>query len=118
MHQVTGILSAIERGDPQAAERLLPLVYDELRRLAAEKMAKEKPGQTLQATALVHEAYIRLVDVEKAQHWNSRGHFFAGLTNQQAAEVLGVATSTADEDWAYARCWLRVEMTGAASGDG
>jgi RNA polymerase sigma factor (TIGR02999 family) len=83
MHEVTRILSAIEQGDPQAAEQLLPLVYDELRRLAAEKMAQEKPGQTLQATALVHEAYMRLVDVEKAQHWNSRGHFFAA-----AAEAM------------------------------
>jgi len=77
MHEVTRILSAIEQGDPYAAEQLLPLVYQELRRIAAEKMAHEKPGQTLQATALVHEAYIRLVDVEKAQHWNSRGHFLA-----------------------------------------
>jgi RNA polymerase sigma factor (TIGR02999 family) len=77
MTDITRILSAIERGDPQAAERLLPLVYDELRRLAAEKVSHEKPGQTLQATALVREAYIRLVDVEKAQHWDSRGHFFA-----------------------------------------
>jgi len=83
MTDVTQILNAIEQGDPQAAEQLLPLVYDELRRLAAEKMAQEKPGQTLQATALVHEAYIRLVDVEKAQHWNSRGHFFAA-----AAEAM------------------------------
>ncbi len=83
MHEVTQILCAIERGDSQAAEQLLPLVYDELRRLAAEKMAQEKPGQTLQATALVHEAYIRLVDVEKVQHWNSRGHFFAA-----AAEAM------------------------------
>ena len=184
MHEVTRILSAIEQGDPQAAEQLLPLVYDELRRLAAEKMAQEKPGQTLQATALVHEAYIRLVDSEKARHWNSRGHFFAaaaeamrrilveqarrkqtlkaggglrrvelsavdpvtegpkgdllalnealeklsardprkaelvklrffaGLTNHQAAEVLGIATSTADDDWAYAKSWLYVQMTG------
>jgi RNA polymerase sigma factor (TIGR02999 family) len=188
MHEVTRILSAIDQGDPKAAEQLLPLVYDELRRLAAEKLAQENPGQTLQATALVHDAYIRLVDVEKAQHWDSRGHFFtaaaeamrrilvenarrkgtlkagggfrriemsnlertvenpsldllalhealeklaakaprkaelvklrffAGLTNQQAAEALGIATSTADEDWAYAKCWLRVEMTGEASG--
>ncbi len=83
MHEVTRILSAIERGDPQAAEQLLPLVYDELRRLAADKMREEKPGQTLQATALVHEAYIRLVDVEEAQHFNSRGHFFAA-----AAEAM------------------------------
>src|SRR5512136_2901427 len=83
MHEVTRILSAIEQGDPSAAEQLLPLVYDELRRLAAEKMREEKPGQTLQATALVHEAYIRLVDVEKAQHWTGRGHFFAA-----AAEAM------------------------------
>jgi RNA polymerase sigma factor (TIGR02999 family) len=79
MSEVTRILSAIEQGDPHAAEQLLPLVYDELRQLAAQKLAQEKPGQTLQATALVHEAYLRLVDVEKAQHWNSRGHFFAAV---------------------------------------
>ena len=83
MSEVTQILGRIEDGDGQAAEKLLPLVYDELRKLAAAKMAKEDPGQTLQATALVHEAYIRLVDVEKAQHWDSRGHFFAA-----AAEAM------------------------------
>ena len=83
MSDVTRILSAIEQGDPSAAEQLLPLVYEELRRLAAQKMAQEAPGQTLQATALVHEAYVRLVDVEKAQHWDSRGHFFAA-----AAEAM------------------------------
>ena len=83
MSDVTRILSAIEQGDPHAAEQLLPLVYDELRKLAAQKLAQEKPGQTLQATALVHEAYLRLVDVEKAQHWDSRGHFFAA-----AAEAM------------------------------
>jgi len=83
MSDVTQILSQIESGDGQAAEKLLPLVYDELRKLAAEKMAQEKPGQTLQATALVHEAYIRLVNVEKAQHWDSRRHFFAA-----AAEAM------------------------------
>ena len=76
MSDVTHILSQIHQGDPRAAEQLLPLVYDELRKLAAKKMAQEAPGQTLQATAWVHEAYIRLVDTEKAQHWNSRGHFF------------------------------------------
>jgi RNA polymerase sigma factor (TIGR02999 family) len=183
MTDVTKILSAIEQGDPSAAEQLLPLVYDELRKLAAHKLTNEKPGQTLQATALVHEAYIRLVDVEKAQHWTSRGQFFAaaaeamrrilieqarrkktlrsggalqrvslsaidpeidgrqldllalnealtrleskeprkaqlvklrffaGLTVQQAAEAIGVASSTAEADWAYAKSWLRVEMT-------
>src|SRR5437773_3949615 len=83
MSEVTRILSAIEQGDQQAAEQLLPLVYDELRKLAAQKLAQEKPGQTLQATALVHEAYIRLVGVGEAQHWNSRGHFFAA-----AAEAM------------------------------
>src|SRR5262245_60144665 len=83
MSEVTRILSAIDEGDPSAAEKLLPLVYDELRRLAAQWLAQEKPGQTVQATALVHEAYVRLVDVEKAQHWNSRGHFFAA-----AAEAM------------------------------
>src|SRR5208283_1001116 len=83
MHEVTCILCAIEQGDPHAAEQLLPLVYDELRKLAAQKMAQEAPGQTLQATALVHEAYLRLVDTEKAQNWDSRGHFFAA-----AAEAM------------------------------
>src|SRR5579884_2029285 len=83
MSDVTRILSAIEQGDPHAAERLLPLVYDELRRLAAQKLAREKPGQTLQATALVHEAYLRLVGGEPDAHWNSRGHFFAA-----AAEAM------------------------------
>src|SRR5262245_9953857 len=81
MNDVTRILSAIEQGDPHAAEQLLPLVYDELRKLAAQKLAQEKPGQTLQATALVHEAYLRLVDVEKVQHWDSRGHFFAAVAD-------------------------------------
>src|SRR5262245_11732453 len=183
MPDVTQLLSAIDQGDTHAAEQLLPLVYGELRKLAAQRMAREKPGQTLQATALVHEAYLRLVDVKKAQHWNSRGHcfaaaagamrrilvdrarhkkcvkagggrqrveladvatgeepgddllrlhealeklekkdkrkadlvklrFFAGLTNEQAARVLGVSTSTADNDWAYARSWLRLEISG------
>jgi len=83
MSDVTRILSAIERGDPHAAEQLLPLVYEELRKLAGERMAHEQPGQTLQATALVHEAYVRLVDVEKARQWRSRGHFFAA-----AAEAM------------------------------
>ena len=83
MKDVTRILCAIEKGDSHAAEQLLPLVYDELRKLAAQKLAREKPGQTLQATALVHEAYLRLVDVEEAPHWNSRGHFFAA-----AAEAM------------------------------
>jgi RNA polymerase sigma factor (TIGR02999 family) len=83
MSDVTQILAAIEQGDPQAAEQLLPLVYEELRRLAAQKLALEKPGQTLQATALVHEAYLRLVDAEQIPRWNGRGHFFAA-----AAEAM------------------------------
>src|SRR5262249_48892899 len=83
MSDVTRILSAVEQGDSQAAEQLLPLVYEELRQLAAQRLAQEAPGQTLQATALVHEAYLRLVDVEKAPHWDSRGHFFAA-----AAEAM------------------------------
>lgn len=176
--EVTRILSAIEEGDAHAAEELLPLVYEELRRLAAEKLAQERPGQTLQATALVHEAYLRLVDVDKAQHWNSRGHFFAaaaeamrrmlvenarrkhsvkhgggrqrvnledlvacvaapaeqilslnnaldrlagedpkkaelvklryfaGLSVEEAADILGISRATADRYWAYAKVWL------------
>ena len=83
MSEVTRVLLAIEQGDPHAAEQLLPLVYDELRKLAAQKMAQELPGQTLEATALVHEAYLRLVDVDTVQRWDSRGHFFAA-----AAEAM------------------------------
>ena len=188
MSDVTRILSQIEQGDPEAAEQLLPLVYDELRKLAAQKMAQEKPGQTLQATALVHEAYIRLVDVEKAQHWNSRGHFFAaaaeamrriligharhrrsqkagghhqrldlsdvdpeiqgpqldlialdealerlaardpraaalvklrffaGLTVPQAADAIGVSVATAENDWSYAKSWLRLDLSDSDHG--
>jgi RNA polymerase sigma factor (TIGR02999 family) len=179
MHDVTRVLSAIEHGDPRAAEQLLPLVYDELRQLAAQRLAQEKPGQTLQATALVHEAYLRLVDGDKAAHWNSRAHFFgaaaeamrrilvdqarrkqaskrggqgrrvpldaadvgftspadelldidealtrlaaedpqaarliqlryfAGLSIEDAAEVVGISRSTAYEHWSYARVRLK-----------
>ena len=200
MSDVTSILSAIEQGDPHAAEQLLPLVYDELRRLAAQRLAHENPGQTLQATALVHEAYLRLVtaspqplspskgerDRGEGVHWYSRGHFFAaaaeamrrilveqarhkksakgggllqrvelhdeqlaapsrnvdlialdealnklashdrrkadlvklrffaGLTIRQAAAALGIAESTADADWAYAKSWLRLELADAS----
>src|SRR5271155_4383236 len=183
MSDVTRILSAIEEGDPQAAEQLLPLVYDELRQLAAEKLAHEQPGQTLQATALVHEAYLRLLGGNQTQDWGGRRHFFAaaaeamrrilidrarhkqtrkaeggrrrldlddiepaledengdrllalddalrqleaedprkaelvklrffaGLTAEQAAVALGVSTSTAEKDWAYARSWLWVAI--------
>ena len=183
MSNVTRILNEIERGDPAAANELLPLVYDELRKLAAAKLAREKSGQTLQSTALVHDAYLRLVGEEDRQHWNSRGHFFAaaaeamrrilieqarrkqslkaggglervivtegalvdhgpcedilsldaaltkleeqnprkaklvklryygGLTIEQAAECLGVVPSTAIADWAYAKGWLKLEIT-------
>src|SRR5437870_2584888 len=83
MNDITRVLSVVEEGDPQAPGQLLTLVYDELRRLAAQRLAREPTGQTIQATALVHEAYLRLVDTEKAQHWNSRGHFFAA-----AAEAM------------------------------
>jgi len=182
MHDATQILNDIEQGDPSAAKQLIPLVYDELRKLAAAKLAQEKPGQTLQATALVHEAYIRPVDGKCVQHWNSRGYFysaaaeamrrilvdrarhketlraggqvdridlsevepaaketrvdllalnealgrledeeprnaqliklryFAGLTIAASAEILGIAVSTANADWAYARSWLRLEL--------
>jgi RNA polymerase sigma factor (TIGR02999 family) len=178
MTDVTQILSDIEQGDEHAAEKLLPLVYGELRKLAAQKLAHEKPGQTLEATALVHEAYLRLVDTDKVQRWNSRGHFFAaaaeamrrilveqarrkgrekhggsrqrvaldglelavelavddllpldealtalaqrdaqaaqlvqlhcfaGLSIEQAAEVLGLSARTAYRDWTFARAWL------------
>jgi RNA polymerase sigma factor (TIGR02999 family) len=91
MSEGTRILSAIEQGDPQAAEQLLPLVYDELRKLAAQRMAQEAPGQTLQATALVHEAYLRLVNVEKVQHWDSRGHFFAAAAEAMRRILLNRA---------------------------
>jgi RNA polymerase sigma factor (TIGR02999 family) len=182
MDNVTRILSAIEQGDPQAAEQLLPLIYDELRRLAAARMKQESPGQTLQATALVHEAYLRLVDRETAQGWENLGHFFAsaaeamrrilveqarrkgrlkrgrdwervdleeieipaqelgddmvaldealtklaekhpekaelvklryfaGFTVPEAAQALGIFTTTADRYWTYARAWLFREL--------
>ena len=88
MSDVTHILSAIEHGDPSAAEQLLPLVYEELRKLAAQRLAQEKPGQTLQATALVHEAYVRLVDVDQTQHWTGRGHFFAAAAEAMRRIVI------------------------------
>lgn len=116
MSQVTQILFQIESGDPAAAHLLLPLVYDELRKLAAAKLAHEKPGQTLQATALVHDAYIRLVDVEQAQHWESRRHFFSAAAEAMRRILVerarrktrqkhggGVAhVALADDDWVSA----------------
>ena len=133
MTEVTRILSAIEQGDPHAAEQLLPLVYDELRKVAAQRLVQEKPGQTLQATALVHEAYLRLTGTAQARQWNSRGHFFAAAAEamrriliEQArrkgrirhgggfrrAELLGLSRTTAYEHWAYARVWLHAELYG------
>jgi RNA polymerase sigma factor (TIGR02999 family) len=103
MNDVTRVLSAIEHGDPQAAEQLLPLVYDELRKLAAQKLAQEKPGQTLQATALVHEAYLRLVDSDLSPHWTSRGHFFAAAAEAMRRILIENARGKAREkrggDW-------------------
>jgi RNA polymerase sigma factor (TIGR02999 family) len=183
MNDITRILATIERGDPSAVGQLLPLIYDELRKLAAQKLAREHPGQTLQATALVHEAYLRLVGNDgDARQWNGRGHFFAaaatamrrilierarskrrqihggerqrrelhpdiaastapdedllaldtalaklaerdpvkarlvelrhfaGLTGDEAAEILGISPSTADRHWVFARAWLRREV--------
>ena len=91
MNDVTRILSEVTNGDPHAAEQLLPLVYEELRQLAAQKLALEKPGQTLQATALVHEAYLRLVGVDRGQHWDSRGHFFAAAAEAMRRILLNRA---------------------------
>ena len=91
MNDVTRILSAIEQGDPQAAERLLPLVYDELRKLAARRLKQEKPGQTLQATALVHDAYLRLVEGQRPGHWDGRGHFFAAAAEAMRRILVEVA---------------------------
>ena len=108
MHEVTQILNAIDQGDPQAAEQLLPLVYDELWKLAAQKLSQEKPGQTLSATALVHDAYVRLVDTDAAQQWNSRGHFFAA-----AAEAMRRILVDAARQKSSQRCgggWQRQEV--------
>ena len=106
----TEILNAAARGDPQAAEQLLPLVYEELRKLAAARLAQEKPGQTLQATALVHDAYLRLVDVEKVQHWNSRGHFFAAAA--EAMRRILVEQARRKQEVKHGGAVLRVTMEG------
>jgi RNA polymerase sigma factor (TIGR02999 family) len=190
MNTITPLLSAIEQGDPHATAQLLPLVYDELRRMAAQKLAQENPGQTLQATALVHEAYLRLMGGERDRAWESRGHFFVaaaeamrrilidqarrkqslrqgggrerqplehveiaapepsldllalsdalerfervdalkaglvklryftGLTIPQAADALGISSTTADRYWAYARAWLHAELKKGDPADG
>ena len=114
MEDVTQILSAIERGDSQAAEQLLPLVYRELRKLAAERMAREKPGQTLEATALVHEAYLRLVDVERPQHWNSRGHFFGAAAEAMRRILVDQARRKQAEK--HGGGLLRVELPAEVAG--
>jgi len=111
MSDVTHILSAIEQGDSSAAEQLLPLVYNELRRLAAQKLAHEKPGQTLQATALVHEAYLRLVDLQKVQHWNSRGHFFAAAA--EAMRRILVERARRKKSRKHGGDWQRVDLDSA-----
>ena len=111
MIEVTRILSAIEQGDPHAAEDLLPLVYAELRKLAVEKMAQEKPGLTLQATALVHEAYLRLVQGNKSQHWDSRGHFFAAAAEAMRRILIDAARSKASRKRGGA--WKRIDLNRA-----
>ena len=108
MSEVTRILQSIEDGDPKAAEKLLPLVYDELRKLAASKMAQEQPGQTLQATALVHEAYIRLVDVQIAQKWDSRGHFFSAAA--EAMRRIQVDNARRQQSLKRGGGWKKVEL--------
>ncbi len=113
MSDVTRILSQIESGDPSAADQLLPLVYDELRKLAAARLAQENPGQTLQATGLVHDAYIRLVDVEKAQHWNSRGHFFAAAA--EAMRRILVESARRKKELKYGGGFSRVDLVHADS---
>jgi RNA polymerase sigma factor (TIGR02999 family) len=108
MSEVTRILSAIEQGDPQAAEQLLPLVYDELRKLASQRLAQEKPGQTLQATALVHEAYVRLVDVDNLPQWSSRGHFFGAAAEAMRRILVERARSKGREK--HGGDWQRVDF--------
>src|SRR3982751_6572736 len=116
MNDVPGILAAMEHGAPLAGEQLLPLVYDELRKLAAQKLAHENPGQTLQATALVHEAYIRLVDVKKAQHWNSRGHFFGAAAEAMRRVLVEIARRKHGPEAGGSYC--RVEFSGVAVTEG
>ena len=112
MSDVTRILGQIEDGDGQAAEKLLPLVYDELRKLAGQKMAQEDPGQTLQATALVHEAYLRLVDLEEAQHWDSRGHFFSAAA--EAMRRILVENARRKRSLKAGGAFTRVDLDAAA----
>src|SRR5947208_13414025 len=124
MNEVTRILSAIEQGDEHAAEQLLPLVYDELRKLAAQRLAQEKPGQTLQATAVVHAAYVRLVDVNRAQQGNSRGHFFAAAAEAMRRILIEAARHKGREKHGGGRervdldgLQIAVDSTGATACD-
>jgi RNA polymerase sigma factor (TIGR02999 family) len=116
MSDVTRILSAIDQGDPHAAEQLLPLVYEELRKLAAQKLAQEKPGQTLQATALVHEAYLRLVNVEQAQHWDGRGHFFAAAAEAMRRILVENARRKRSQKAGHGRRRLNLDDVAATAG--
>jgi RNA polymerase sigma factor (TIGR02999 family) len=111
MHEVTRILSAVQRGDPAAARELLPLVYEELRKLAAQRLTQEKPGQTLQATALVHEAYLRLVDADQAQRWDGRGHFFAAAA--EAMRRLLIDNARRRNSQKHGGDWQRVDLLDA-----
>jgi RNA polymerase sigma factor (TIGR02999 family) len=117
MSEVTSILAAMEQGDRRAAEQLYALVYDELRQLAAARLAQEKPGQTLQATALVHEAYLRLVDVERAQHWNSRGHFFAAAAEAMRRILVDNARRKQSKKRAGERLRLDLDQVAAATSE-
>ena len=116
MSDVTRILSALEQGDSHAAEQLLPLVYDELRKLAAQRLAQEAPGQTLQATGLVHEAYLRLVDVEKAQGWDSRGHFFAAAAEAMRRILVENARHKRSQKAGHGRQRLALDDVEATAG--
>src|SRR5262245_59108849 len=109
MNEVTRILSMIEPGDPSSAAQLLPLVYDELRRLAAQKLAQEQPGQTLQVTDLVHEAYLRLVDVDQVRQWDSRGHFFAAAAEAMRRILIERARHKASQKCGGGRRRLNVD---------
>ena len=117
MSEVTRILAAAERGDPRAAEQLLPLVYDELRKLAAAKLAHERPGQTLEATALVHEAYLRMVDDEQARHWNSRGHFFAAAAEAMRRILVDNARRKRSKKRGGGRARLDLDQFAAATSE-
>src|SRR5213083_2248891 len=108
MDEITQVLNAIDEGDAHAAGKLLPLVYEELRQLAAQRLVQEKPGQTLQATGLVHEAYLRLVDVDRAQHWNSRGHFFAAAAEAMRRILIEIARRKGGPQ--AGGCHVRVEL--------